>query len=118
MTGGRVVVLGATGRNVAAGMSGGIAYFLDLDAGRVNGEMVDLEELADDDRDFLREVVARHQQETDSAVASALLADWDRSVGRFSKVMPRDYKRVLAAAKAAEEAGQDVNEAIMAAAHG
>ncbi|MGN6473822.1 MAG: glutamate synthase large subunit, partial [Mycobacteriales bacterium] len=118
MTGGRVVVLGPTGRNVAAGMSGGIAYFLDLDPYRVNGEMVDFEELSDEDRDFLRDVVARHQQETDSAVAAALVADWDKSIGRFSKIMPRDYKRVLAAAKAAEEAGQDVDEAIMAAAHG
>ncbi|HVT21924.1 MAG TPA: glutamate synthase large subunit [Mycobacteriales bacterium] len=118
MTGGRVVVIGPTGRNVAAGMSGGIGYFLDLDHGRVNGEMVDLEDLDDDDREFLRETISRHQQETDSAVAACLLADWDASVRRFSKVMPRDYKRVLAAAKAAEEAGQDVNEAIMAAAHG
>jgi glutamate synthase (NADPH/NADH) large chain len=117
MTGGRVVVLGATGRNVAAGMSGGIGYFLDLDESRVNGEMVDLEELTDDDRDFLRETVAKHQQETDSGVAAALLADWGNAVGRFSKVMPRDYKRVLAAAKAAEEAGENVDEAIMAAAH-
>jgi glutamate synthase (NADPH/NADH) large chain len=118
MTGGRVVVLGPTGRNVAAGMSGGIAYFLDLDTGRVNGEMVDLEELTGEDRDFLRDTVAKHQQETDSSVAAALLADWDNAVGRFSKVMPRDYKRVLAAAKAAEDAGQDVDQAIMAAAHG
>jgi glutamate synthase (NADPH/NADH) large chain len=118
MTGGRVVVLGATGRNVAAGMSGGVGYFLDLDESRVNGEMVDLEELTDDDRDFLRETVAKHQQETDSGVAAALLADWGTAVGRFSKVMPRDYKRVLAAAKAAEEAGKNVDEAIMAAAHG
>jgi glutamate synthase (NADPH/NADH) large chain len=118
MTGGRVVVLGPTGRNVAAGMSGGIAYFLDLDTGRVNGEMVDLEELTGEDRDFLRDTVAKHQQETDSSVAAALLADWDNAVGRFSKVMPRDYKRVLAAAKVAEDAGQDVDQAIMAAAHG
>jgi glutamate synthase (NADPH/NADH) large chain len=118
MTGGRVVVLGPTGRNVAAGMSGGVGYFLDLDTGRVNGEMVDLDELTDEDREFLRDVVARHQRETDSTVAAGLLADWDRAVERFAKVMPRDYKRVLAAATAAEEAGQDVDEAIMAAAHG
>ncbi|HEX3706873.1 MAG TPA: glutamate synthase large subunit [Mycobacteriales bacterium] len=118
MTGGRVVILGATGRNVAAGMSGGIAYVLDLDPGKVNGEMVEVEELADDDREFLREVTARHQAETDSAVAASLLADWDTSIGRFAKVMPRDYKRVLAAAKAAEDAGQDVDEAIMAASRG
>ncbi len=118
MTGGRVVILGPTGRNVAAGMSGGIAYVLDLDAGKVNGEMVDVEELSADDRDFLREVIARHQAETDSVVAAALLADWDASAVRFAKVMPRDYKRVLEAAKAAEEAGEDVDAAIMAASHG
>jgi glutamate synthase (NADPH/NADH) large chain len=118
MTGGRVVILGATGRNVAAGMSGGIAYVLDLDPGNVNGEMVDVEELDDIDREFLREIVARHQAETDSTVAAALLADWDNALTRFAKVMPRDYKRVMAAAKAAAEAGEDVDAAIMAAAHG
>jgi glutamate synthase (NADPH/NADH) large chain len=118
MTGGRVVILGATGRNVAAGMSGGIAYVLDLDRGKVNGEMVDVEALGDDDREFLRNIVGRHQAETESVVAAGLLADWDSSVGRFTKVMPRDYKRVLEAAKAAEEAGQDVDEAIMAASRG
>jgi glutamate synthase (NADPH/NADH) large chain len=116
MTGGRVVIIGATGRNVAAGMSGGIAYVLDLDPGKVNGEMVDVEEPGDDDRDFLRDVIAKHQTETDSTVAAGLLADWDGSVRRFSKVMPRDYKRVLEAAKAAEEAGEDVDAAIMASA--
>jgi glutamate synthase (NADPH/NADH) large chain len=118
MTGGRVVILGETGRNIAAGMSGGIAYVLDLDGGKVNADMVDVDELGDEDREFLREIVARHQVETDSAVAAALLSDWDASVGRFAKVMPRDYKKVLAAAKAAEEAGQDVDEAIMAASRG
>jgi glutamate synthase (NADPH/NADH) large chain len=116
MTGGRVVIIGPTGRNVAAGMSGGIAYVLDLDAGKVNGEMVDVEVLSDEDREFLRDVVARHQTETESAVAAALLSDWDGAVQRFAKVMPRDYKRVLEAAKAAEEAGEDVDAAIMASA--
>ncbi|MBV9486807.1 MAG: glutamate synthase subunit alpha, partial [Frankiaceae bacterium] len=118
MTGGRVVVLGPTGRNVAAGMSGGVAYFLDLNLARVNSEMVDLEPLGDDDRAFLREVVSKHASETGSTVAASLLSDWETSVGRFSKIMPRDYKRVLEAAKAAEDAGIDVDEAIMAAAHG
>jgi glutamate synthase (NADPH/NADH) large chain len=118
MTGGRIVVLGATGRNVAAGMSGGIAYFLDLDESRVNADMVDVEELDDDDRSFLREVVGRHAAETGSGVAAALLATWDSAVARFGKIMPRDYKRVLGAAKAAADSGDDVDEAIMAAAHG
>jgi glutamate synthase (NADPH) large chain len=118
MTGGRVVVLGATGRNVAAGMSGGIAYFLDLDESRVNLDMVDLDVLDDDDRSFLRDIVGRHAAETGSTVAASLLAGWDRAVARFGKVMPRDYRRVLEAAKAAAADGRDVDEAIMAAAHG
>jgi glutamate synthase (NADPH/NADH) large chain len=118
MTGGRVVILGPTGRNVAAGMSGGVTYVLDLAADRLNGEMVDLDPLDADDRTFLRDVVTRHAAETGSSVAAALLADWDDVVGRFSKIMPRDYKRVLEAARAAEAEGRDVDEAIMAAAHG
>ncbi|TDP95143.1 glutamate synthase large subunit [Labedaea rhizosphaerae] len=118
MTGGRVVVLGSIGRNFAAGMSGGIAYVLDLPGHRVNPEMVDLDPLDDDDRAFLEEVVARHAAETDSAVAHALLADWDLAVERFGKVMPKDYKRVLAAQAAAERDGRDVAQAIMEAAHG
>ncbi len=118
MTGGRVVVLGPTGRNFAAGMSGGIAYVLDLVAGRVNQEMVDLDPLTDEDRAFLSEAVARHHAETDSAVAHRLLTDWDTAVDRFGKVTPKDFKRVLAAQAAAQRDGRDVNEAIMEAAHG
>ncbi len=116
MTGGRVVVLGKTGRNFAAGMSGGAAYVLDLAELRVNREMVDLDPLDESDRVFLREVVERHLAETDSAVARDLLLDWDPE--RFTKVMPKDYKRVLAARASAERDGRDVNEAIMEAAHG
>ena len=121
MTGGRVVVLGPVGRNFAAGMSGGIAYVLDLPEIRVNMEMVDLDQVEEDAGDqsegkFLREVVERHHAETGSAVAARLLADWDP--GRFTKVMPKDYKRVLSAASEAEREGRDVNEAVMAAAHG
>jgi glutamate synthase (NADPH) large chain len=116
MTGGRVVVLGQTGRNFAAGMSGGLAYVLDLRAMRVNREMVDLDPLDESDRVFLRETVERHLAETDSVVAHDLLVDWDTD--RFTKVMPKDYKRVLAARASAERDGRDVNEAIMEAAHG
>ena len=122
MTGGRVVILGRVGRNFAAGMSGGIAYVLDLPQIRVNMEMVDLDQVdpeeAGDQNEgkFLREVVERHYAETGSAVAARLLADWDP--GRFTKVMPKDYKRVLSAASQAEREGRDVNEAVMAAAHG
>ncbi|ONI91512.1 glutamate synthase large subunit [Actinosynnema sp. ALI-1.44] len=116
MTGGRVVVLGQTGRNFAAGMSGGVAYVLDIARQRVNHEMVDLDPLDDADREFLRETVEKHLAETDSAVAHDLLVDW--SPERFTKVMPKDYKRVLAARARAERDGRDVNEAIMEAAHG
>jgi glutamate synthase (NADPH/NADH) large chain len=80
--------------------------------------MVDIDPLDDDDRAFLRDVVSRHHAETDSAVAHALLTDWDDAVERFGKVMPKDYKRVLRARAAAEREGRDVNEAIMEAAHG
>ena len=118
MTGGRVAVLGPAGRNFAAGMSGGIAYLLDPDPGLVNTELADLEPLGPDDADFLRGLVARHLSETGSAVAAGLLADWDAAAGRFGRVMPKDYKRVLAAASQAEQEGRDVNQAVMAAAHG
>src|SRR5579871_6738588 len=74
MTGGRVVILGPTGRNFAAGMSGGVAYVLDLNPARLNREMVDLDPLDEADIEFLREVVARHRAETGSAVAARLLA--------------------------------------------
>jgi glutamate synthase (NADPH/NADH) large chain len=116
MTGGRVVILGPVGRNFAAGMSGGIAYVLDCPVRRVNQEMVDLDPLDDSDVAFVRDVVARHHAETGSAVAARLLADFDP--GRFTKVMPKDYKRVLSAASQAEREGRDVNAAVMAAAHG
>jgi len=118
MTGGRVVVLGPTGRNFAAGMSGGVAYLLDLSPIRVNHEMVDVDPLDDEDTEFLREMVERHYAETESAVAHALLADWEVAVERFGKVMPKDYKRVLNAQAAAERDGRNVDEAIMEAAHG
>ncbi|MBB4689356.1 glutamate synthase large subunit [Amycolatopsis jiangsuensis] len=118
MTGGRMVVLGRIGRNFAAGMSGGVAYVLDLPVHRVNPEMVDLDPLDTEDTDFLREAVEKHYNETESAVARELLADWDAAVDRFGKVMPKDYKRVLAAQVQAERDGRDVNEAIMEAAHG
>ncbi len=118
MTGGRVVILGPVGRNFAAGMSGGIAYLLDPDERRVNTEMADLEKLTITDSDFLLDLVTRHQQETGSSVAAGLLADWSAALARFRRVMPRDYKRVLAAARQAEQDGTDVSEAVMAAVTG
>ncbi|MEV4285070.1 glutamate synthase large subunit [Nonomuraea bangladeshensis] len=116
MTGGRAVVLGPTGRNFAAGMSGGIAYLLDLKQERVNREMVAVEELSAADAEFLKEVVEKHFAETGSPVAKELLADWETALGRFGKIMPTDYKRVLAAAEAARIEGRNVDEAVMAAA--
>jgi glutamate synthase (NADPH/NADH) large chain len=118
MTGGRIVVLGPTGRNFGAGMSGGIAYVFDLQAVRVNPDMVDLDPLDDDDAAFLRTAVERHFEETGSPVASVVLAAWQNSRERFTKVMPKDYKRVLAAMAAAREAGESVDDAVMAASHG
>ncbi len=121
MTGGKVVILGPTGRNFAAGMSGGIAYVYDPHgnlAGNLNTEMVDLETLDDDDLEWLRDMLVAHRDATDSAVAQRILADWPRQAGDFVKVMPRDYKRVLEAIAEAERTGADVDEAIMAASRG
>ena len=118
MTGGRVVVLGEVGRNVAAGMSGGIAYLFDLDEEVVNRDMVDVEALGEGDLEFLFEVVSKHAAETGSVVAEALIADWSHQVDRFRKIMPRDYKRVLEAIARAESLGENVDEAVMEAARG
>ncbi|MGA8018433.1 MAG: glutamate synthase large subunit [Desulfobacterales bacterium] len=99
MTGGRVVVLGPTGRNFAAGMSGGIAYVLDEggDFGRCrcNPEMVDLEEVSTDDLPELKELIVSHYRYTQSTVAARVLANWNEALSRFVKVIPVDYKRAL-----------------------
>ena len=119
MTGGRVLVLGPTGRNFGAGMSGGIAFVHDPDGtfpSRVNAEMVDLEAPDDDDAAWLRDRVERHLAETGSNVAARLLDDWAQSAGSFVKVMPRDYKRALVAEREALAEGRDPVEAVMAAA--
>jgi len=121
MTGGRVVVLGPVGRNFAAGMSGGIAYVHDPDARlgeRVNPELVDLEPLDDEDQAFLSTVLARHREETGSALAGRLLAQVPALWGSFVKVMPRDYRRVLEATREAEASGRDPAEAVMALVRG
>ncbi len=111
MTGGHAVVLGETGRNFAAGMSGGIAYVIDLNRDNVNVGNVDAVEALDDtDKQWLHDVVRRHQEETGSTVAETLLADWDVAVPRFSKVIPTTYKAVLAAKDAAERAGLTESE--------
>ncbi len=118
MTGGRVVILGTTGRNLGAGMSGGIAYVLDLDPGQVNPEMVDLEPLAAADMDELQAIVERHAEETGSRLAASILSDWDATRGRFTKVMPRDYKRVLQLTEQAQEQGVDLMELVMGGSRG
>ncbi|MFG2486797.1 glutamate synthase large subunit [Streptomyces virginiae] len=111
MTGGRAVVLGETGRNFAAGMSGGVAYVIDLDPHNVNvGNAGAVEALSDTDKQWLHDVVRRHEEETGSTVAAKLLADWSVAVDRFSKIIPTTYKAVLAAKDAAELAGLSESE--------
>ncbi len=110
MTGGRVVVLGGTGRNFAAGMSGGIAYVLDEvgDFGRrCNREMVDLEPLAEDDAALVLSLIRRHSEYTRSSLGAKVLASWQSAAGKFVKIMPRDYRRVLAAQAKAEAEGRE-----------
>jgi glutamate synthase (NADPH) large chain len=121
MTGGRVVILGHTGRNFAAGMSGGVAYLYDPDEelpANLNTEMVDTEALDEDDAEYLHGIIQAHVDATDSAVGQRILADWHSQQRHFVKVMPRDYKKVLQAIAEAERDGTDVDKAIMAAAHG
>ncbi|MDT5263571.1 MAG: glutamate synthase large chain, partial [Mycobacterium sp.] len=122
MTGGRVAILGATGRNFAAGMSGGIAYVYDPQGvlpENLNAEMVELEALDDDDSEdavWLHDIIQAHVDATDSAVGQRVLSDWESELKHFAKVMPRDYKSVLAAIAEAERNGENVDDAIMAAA--
>jgi len=98
MTGGRVVVLGDTGRNFAAGMSGGIAYVYDVKgkfAGNCNKEMVDLDPLDDDDVRVLQQMISKHFDFTESTVAKFILDDFDNQLKNFIKVFPKDYKKAL-----------------------
>ncbi len=121
MTGGLVVVLGPTGRNFAAGMSGGVAYVYDPTrtfGQRVNLEMVDVEPLDPSDSFVVHSLVERHGVETESEVAARILEHWDTDVHEFVKVMPRDYRRILEATRLAEAEGRSVDEAVMVAAHG
>ncbi len=119
MTGGRVVVLGPTGRNFAAGMSGGIAYVLDADGTfetRCNKEMVDIELLDDEnDIDELKTMIENHVKYTGSGLGSNILKLWDEILPKFRKVIPRDYKRMLQAIKQVQEEGLSGEEALMAA---
>ncbi|MGJ9412055.1 glutamate synthase large subunit [Aeromicrobium sp. CF4.19] len=105
MTGGRVVVLGPTGRNVAAGMSGGQAWILDLDHDLVNQAMVELRPVEGVAAEELQALVRQHHEETGSDVAEQLLADWDASLARFTEIMPVNYRKVLQAREQAESEG-------------
>ncbi|HUK02714.1 MAG TPA: glutamate synthase large subunit, partial [Steroidobacteraceae bacterium] len=119
MTGGRVVVLGPAGRNFGAGMSGGIAYVLDEQGDfrdRVNPQMVTAERLEDPEEiAAVREMIERHGQYTGSERARQVLANWDASVKRFVRVLPKDYARVLECIRRAHEQGLSGDEAVMAA---
>jgi glutamate synthase (ferredoxin) len=119
MTGGKVVVLGATGRNFAAGMSGGTAYVIDWNGDfkrKCNPEMVDLDALEEiEEIAEVREMVRLHAELTGSLLAYRILADWQNVVNHFVKVMPKDYKRVLQAYREIETAGLSGDDAVMAA---
>ncbi|MGZ8938990.1 MAG: GltB/FmdC/FwdC-like GXGXG domain-containing protein, partial [Limisphaerales bacterium] len=119
MTGGRVIILGSTGRNFAAGMSGGIAYILDEHGNfhkNCNQQMAALEKLEDPEEIHqVRQMIANHQKYTQSQKAATVLQNWDAMVPKFVKVMPRDYKRVLEAFKRVTAAGLSGEEAVMAA---
>jgi glutamate synthase domain-containing protein 3 len=107
MTGGRVVVLGPTGRNFAAGMSGGVAYVLDVDGdfeSRCNMSIVSFEEIDEADAAELRELIEEHRARTGSPVAARVLEEWGQKLPRFVKVMPNDYRRVLGPRMRAAEA--------------
>jgi glutamate synthase (NADPH/NADH) large chain len=116
MTGGKVVVLGKTGRNFAAGMSGGIAYVLNINVENVNAEMVELEELDASDKEFLTQILKDFVDETDSTIAKQLIQNKDLS--GFTKVMPREYKRVLLAQAQAKLDGTDPMQAVMEVSRG
>jgi glutamate synthase (ferredoxin) len=121
MTGGRVVVLGKTGRNFAAGMSGGIAYVLDLDQDlhvRTNYEMVMAERLVEqDDIEIVgvKEMITKHAQYTNSSYAQNVLNNWDEYVTKFVKLIPKDYKRMLEAIDRVKKSGLTDDEAVLVA---
>jgi glutamate synthase domain-containing protein 2/glutamate synthase domain-containing protein 1/glutamate synthase domain-containing protein 3 len=119
MTGGRVVVLGSTGRNFAAGMSGGIAYVLDENGeftSKVNKEMVHLEQLEETyEMNELKTMIQHHLTFTESEVAHRVLAHWDEYVWKFVKVIPKDYKRMFEAIEKVKRSGLSQQEAVMVA---
>nr|NIT12713.1 hypothetical protein [Candidatus Dadabacteria bacterium] len=108
----------STGRNFAAGMSGGIAYIFDKEQDfetKLNTEMVSLNNISDEDQNILKKKIEKHLEYTASAVARNILNTWSESIKRFKKVVPNDYKRMLAHIKAAEDKGLGGDDALMAA---
>jgi glutamate synthase (ferredoxin) len=122
MTGGRAIIIGGTGRNFAAGMSGGIAFVFDPHnrlPGRCNTDMVDLDRLeSEEDEACVQRLLTNHVRYTKSPVAERILREWATTRTQFVKVMPRDYKHVLAAIARARAAGLPEDEAVMEASHG
>ena len=113
MTGGTVIVLGRTGRNFAAGMSGGRAFILDLNPANVNKDMVDIVAVPEDQSEILHSLIKSFADETQSTIAQELIADWADALKRISLVMPRDYARVLEAMARATREGLPVNSLVM-----
>jgi glutamate synthase (NADPH/NADH) large chain len=111
-------VLGATGRNFAAGMSGGMAFVLDLQPSLVNAEMVDLLSLPTDKEKFVKGSISDFFVETGSKIAKELLADWENNKSRITLIMPRDYARVLEVMARAQREGLPVDSAVMAEING
>ena len=118
MTGGSVIVLGNTGRNFAAGMSGGRAFVLDLDVRLVNTEMVDILALPGDQEEIIKSHISKFYAETGSKIAGELIKDWQSAKKRISMVMPRDYARVLDVMAKAQREGLPIESAVMAAING
>ena len=118
MTGGTVIVLGNTGRNFAAGMSGGRAFVLDLDVRLVNTEMVDILALPGDQEEIIKSHISKFYAETGSKIAGELIKDWQSAKKRISMVMPRDYARVLDVMAKAQHEGLPIESAVMAAING
>lgn len=118
MTGGRVAVLGPTGRNFGAGMSGGVAYVLDEDGtfrSKFNSEMAEIETLDNEDVAELKEMIENHVKYTSSELGKKILADFENKLPKFHKIMPRDYKRMITMIKKVESEGLSGEEALMAA---
>ena len=116
MTGGTALVLGSTGRNFAAGMSGGVAYVLDLDTRKLNPLAVANDDLilegpGEADCELIKDLLARHRLHTGSELAASLLADWPVAAARFTKVLPRDFAAVSQARNAAAHEGFDPDSA-------